>query len=44
MTETPEFSGGPELFTRQGFRALVESEIANELMWVVSELVDRIQE
>ena len=46
MTETPEFSGCPELYIRRGFksfRALAEAEVANELMWAVAELVDRMR-
>lgn len=46
MTETPEFSGCPELYIRRGFlsfRALAEAEVATELMWVVSGLVDRVR-
>lgn len=44
MTETPEFSDSPEMFTREDYRSLTAAEVANELMWVISELVDRMQE
>lgn len=43
MTETPEFSGSPELFIREDYNSLTASEVANELMWIVSGLVDRMQ-
>jgi len=43
MTETPEFSGCPEMFTREDYVTLTAAEVANELMWVVSELVDRMR-
>jgi hypothetical protein len=45
MTETPEFSGCPELHIRRGFKSFMkpaEAEVANELLWVISGLVDRI--
>ena len=46
MTETPEFSGCPELFIREDIRedlrSLTASEAVYELMWVVSDLVNRI--
>ena len=42
MTETPEFSGSPEMFTRGDYSSITAAEVANELMWVVSRLVDRI--
>lgn len=44
MTETPEFSGCPEIFIREDYTSLTASEVSNELMWAVSELVDRMQE
>lgn len=43
MTETPEFSGSPEMFTREDYITLTASEVANEVMWVVAEFVDRMQ-
>ena len=42
MTEAPEFSGSPEMFTREDCNSLTAAEVANELMWIVAELVDRI--
>jgi hypothetical protein len=44
MTETPEFSGSPEMFTRGDYVTLAAPEVANELMWVISELVDRMRQ
>ena len=43
MTETPEFSGCPELYIRRGFKSFALAEVANELMWAVAELVDRMR-
>ena len=50
MTEPPEFRGCPELFIREDIRedlredlrSLTASEAVYELMWVVSDLVNRI--
>lgn len=44
MTEAPEFSDSPEMFTREDYSSLTASEVANELTWIVAELVDRMQE
>lgn len=43
MTETLEFSGSPELFIREDCNSLTASEVANELMRAVSELVDQMR-
>lgn len=43
MTETPEFSGCPELFIREDCNSLTASEVANELMWPLSGLVDQMR-
>ena len=32
------------MFTREDYHSLTAAEVANELMWVVSELVGRMQE